>query len=114
MPDIIGTDYQAYIPSLSEDADITQALSDYHLGPDGFPQNGIEAFLTSLEDGKLDKSLLSNKAELVVGGDTDPETLVAPAVVGYVLETDPTTSSGLAWKQSAREQEQIAHIMGVY
>lgn len=112
MPQQIGTDYTAWIPSLPEDADIVQALSDYHLGLGSEP--GVEDHLKSLSDGKLDVLLVGNKGDIIVGGDADPETLSAPSVVGYVLETDPSTETGLAWKQSSREQEQIAHIMGVY
>jgi hypothetical protein len=115
MPELIGTDYRAFIPTINEDADIVQALKDYHLGASANVALGIEDHLKGISDNSLSRGLIVNKGAIIAGtAFNSPSTIVAPAQDGYVLETDISTNTGLVWRQSSREQEQIAHIMGVY
>lgn len=122
--------YRVTIPSLSDDADITEALKYYHYGTTAeitnpltqIAANSIAGTLYVMQtsiDGKVSLSTVDTKGDLLVATANDtisklgiPGTLVNG--VQYVLTVDTTTTTGLKWEQFYADEERIANIMGVY
>ena len=120
----IGSEYPTKIPELTDDADIREAFYLYHYGSFAGDQdiqnNSIASYLGGLRedvDGKVPLSTVNAKGDIVVA--TADNTVSALPVVAtngfeYVLTIDNTQPTGLRWVMSAKDEERIAHIMGVY
>lgn len=122
--------YRVTIPSLSDDADITEALKYYHYGTTAeivnplvqITSNSIAGTLYVLQsqvDGKINASTANAKGDILVASANDTVTILPIPTsltegIQYVLTIDTTATTGLKWEQFYADEERIANIMGVY
>lgn len=113
------------IASLSDDADIRAAFKIYHYGTDGdndpVSSSSIAGYLTSIDSSlssKVDLSTVTAKGDILVGtasGNVDNVALdLSNPSYEYVLARDTSTSTGVKWVMSGKDEERISNIMGVY
>lgn len=124
MASTIGSEFPTKIPELSDDADIREAFYLYHYGSFAGDQDiqneSIASYLGGLRedvDTKIPLATLNAKGDILVAT-ADNTAAVLPTVptngFEYVLSIDTTTQTGLRWVMSAKDEERVAHIMGVY
>lgn len=124
MAENIGNVFPTKIPSLTDDADIRQAFYLYHYGSTSGSSDvqtqSIAHYLGELRtdvDAKVALSTVASKGDLLVGtgsGAVDNLQTVTTNGLEYVLSIDGTQPTGLRWVMSGKDEERIAHIMGVY
>lgn len=124
MASTIGSEYPTKIPELSDDADIREAFYLYHYGSFSGDQDiqneSISSYLGELRqdvDGKVPLGTFNNKGDILVAtADNTAAALTTVPTNGfeYVLSIDNSTETGLRWVMSAKDEERVAHIMGVY
>jgi hypothetical protein len=133
--DNIGTIYNVKIPSLNDDANIQEALKIYHYGTlstiddvtdlDNAVNPGVAVYLRQIQNdvsSRVSLAPITEGGDLFVGiGSEQVEVLSVPESVKtsgleHVLTYDPTQSNAkhLIWATSSKEEERIAHIMGVF
>ena len=121
-----STTYTVTVPSLIDDADIVEALTIYHYGSTTIPANsgavsaGVAGYLKTIQNdtnGRIPNNVATAKGDVLVGVAADQvEVLALPANDGleYVLVADHGGAKGVTWVTSSKEEERIAHIMGVF
>lgn len=120
----IGAEFPTKIPELSDDADIRQAFYLYHYGSfsgdQDIQEQSVASYLGGLRedvDAKIPAGTLNAKGDILVAtADNTPSVIPVVPTNGfeYVLSIDGTTPTGLRWVMSAKDEERVAHIMGVY
>ena len=120
--------YEVIVPSLVDNADIVDALKIYHYGSTVVPTTtgglvgGIATYLYNIQNdvnGKVPKSVASAKGDILVATANDQFEVLSRVTTGgleYVLaiDDDALNSKGVKWVTSSKEEERIAHIMGVF
>lgn len=124
MASTIGSEYPTKIPELSDDADIREAFYLYHYGSFSGDQDiqaeSISSYLGDLRqdvDGKVPLATLNAKGDIIVATADNTATALPTVPTNgfeYVLSIDSSTATGLRWVMSAKDEERVAHIMGVY